>query len=282
MVEEAVGDRRHAEDLTGTAFVSAIEGLPRFRGPVDALGGWLFQVARHDVLDFRRRQARSRTGSPEEPKGPGTPERALAALFGGLTARSGLAGRSALNRLSPREREVLRLVAEGRTNRGIGGELLISVHTVACIWRTSSRSCRCTPSWRRSPSRSTTAGWTMVDDKVVRVGSVGTRCYVVLLLGCTGEGAAHYYVRQLWDMKGFIHLETMRPGDLVDYGRLCGWALARAHARSGDAAAVGGYLAPGTAATGRGRLRRGLRRPDRGRPRRLRPGRRGVDRPRSG
>jgi hypothetical protein len=122
----------------------------------------------------------------------------------------------------------------------------------------------------------------MVDDKVVGVGSVGTRCYVVLLLGCTGEGAAHYYVRQLWDMKGFIHLETMRPGDLVDYGRLCGWALARAHARSGDAAAVGGYLAPGTAATGRGRLRRGLRRPDRGRPRRLRPGRRGVDRPRSG
>jgi RNA polymerase sigma-70 factor, ECF subfamily len=56
----AVSDRHQAEDLTGTAFVSAIEGLPRFRGPVDALGGWLFQIARHDLYDYRRRQARSR------------------------------------------------------------------------------------------------------------------------------------------------------------------------------------------------------------------------------
>jgi len=130
MFEEAVGDRRQAEDLTGTAFVSAIEALPRFRGPVEALGGWLFQVARHDLLDLRRRQARSRTGSPEEPKGPGSPERDLAELFAGLTATSGLAGRSALNRLSPREREVLRLVAEGRTNREIASVLFISLHTV--------------------------------------------------------------------------------------------------------------------------------------------------------
>jgi RNA polymerase sigma-70 factor, ECF subfamily len=56
----AVGDRHQAEDLTGSAFVSAIEGLPRFYGPVEALGGWLFQIARHDLYDFRRRQARSR------------------------------------------------------------------------------------------------------------------------------------------------------------------------------------------------------------------------------
>jgi RNA polymerase sigma-70 factor (ECF subfamily) len=56
----AVGDRHQAEDLTGTAFVSAIEALPRFRGPIGALGGWLFQIARHDLYDFRRKQARSR------------------------------------------------------------------------------------------------------------------------------------------------------------------------------------------------------------------------------
>ena len=56
----AVGDRHQAEDLTGTTFVSAIESLPRFRGPIEALGGWLFQIARHDLYDHRRKQSRSR------------------------------------------------------------------------------------------------------------------------------------------------------------------------------------------------------------------------------
>jgi RNA polymerase sigma-70 factor (ECF subfamily) len=56
----AVGDRHQAEDLTGTAFVSAIEGLPRFYGPIEALGGWLFRIARHDLYDHRRSQARAR------------------------------------------------------------------------------------------------------------------------------------------------------------------------------------------------------------------------------
>jgi uncharacterized protein (DUF2252 family) len=129
--------------------------------------------------------------------------------------------------------------------------------------------------------------------KVVGVGSVGTRCYVVLLLGdrdddplllqvkqattsvlepyagrsrhrhhgrrvvsgqrllqtasdiflgWTGDGIAQYYVRQLWDMKGSVNIEAMPPRDLVAYGRLCGWVLARAHARSGDAVAISGYL----------------------------------------
>jgi RNA polymerase sigma-70 factor (ECF subfamily) len=54
----AVGDRPTAEDLTGDVFKSAIEGLPRFRGSVEMLGGWLFRIARHDLSDHRRRQAR--------------------------------------------------------------------------------------------------------------------------------------------------------------------------------------------------------------------------------
>ena len=54
----AVGDRPTAEDLTGDVFKSAIEGLPRFRGPVETLGGWLFGIAHHDLSDYRRRQAR--------------------------------------------------------------------------------------------------------------------------------------------------------------------------------------------------------------------------------
>ena len=55
----AVGDRPTAEDLTGDVFKSAIEDLPRFRGPVEALGGWLFRIARNDLSDYRRRQARN-------------------------------------------------------------------------------------------------------------------------------------------------------------------------------------------------------------------------------
>jgi len=55
----AVGDRPTAEDLTGDVFKSAIEDLPRFRGPVEALGGWLFGIARHDLSDYRRRQVRN-------------------------------------------------------------------------------------------------------------------------------------------------------------------------------------------------------------------------------
>ena len=65
-----------------------------------------------------------------------------------------------------------------------------------------------------------------------------------IFLGWTGDGDADYYVRQLGDMKGSMHLETMRGADLVQYGRLCGWVLARAHARSGDAA-ISGYLGTG-------------------------------------
>lgn len=129
--------------------------------------------------------------------------------------------------------------------------------------------------------------------KVVGIGSVGTRCYIVLLESCHGndslllqikeampsvleahlgksrfanrgqrvvtgqrlmqsasdiflgwmeEQGHHFYVRQLRDMKASAVLETMKPEDFVEYGRLCGWVLARAHARSGDAVSLGSYL----------------------------------------
>lgn len=130
--------------------------------------------------------------------------------------------------------------------------------------------------------------------KVVGVGSVGTRCYIVMLLG-RGEddpvflqikqaeasvleahagrspyanhgrrvvlgqrlvqGASDiflgwyrdregfdYHVQQLMDMKGSVDIAAMSSEDLRLYGIACGWALARAHARSGDAAAISGYM----------------------------------------
>ena len=51
-----------------------------------------------------------------------------------------------------------------------------------------------------------------------------------------------FYVRQMRDMKGSVPLEAMTPGDLTDYAEYCGWALARAHAKSGDATQITGYL----------------------------------------
>jgi hypothetical protein len=43
-------------------------------------------------------------------------------------------------------------------------------------------------------------------------------------------------------MKGSAKVETMSPDELVLYARLCGWALARAHARSGDRVQIAAYL----------------------------------------
>ena len=54
-----------------------------------------------------------------------------------------------------------------------------------------------------------------------------------------------FYVRQLWDGKRSVDVDTLPPEGLEIYGRVCGWALARAHARSGDRIAIGAYLGKG-------------------------------------
>jgi uncharacterized protein (DUF2252 family) len=54
-----------------------------------------------------------------------------------------------------------------------------------------------------------------------------------------------FYVRQLRDWKGSAEVEQMVPKGLEMYGRLCGWTLARAHARSGDRIAIAAYLGGG-------------------------------------
>jgi uncharacterized protein (DUF2252 family) len=135
--------------------------------------------------------------------------------------------------------------------------------------------------------------------KVVGVGSVGTRCWIILMLGRDDAdplflqvkeaeasvlsrfvGASKYanqgqrvvagqrlmqaasdiflgwqrnpagmdgqprdfYVRQLRDWKFSIEIGLLRPEGLQMYGALCGWTLARAHARSGDRIAIAAYL----------------------------------------
>jgi len=134
--------------------------------------------------------------------------------------------------------------------------------------------------------------------KVVGVGSVGTRCWILLLEGVdggdplflqakeaqasvlaefvgrkhrgqAGERVVHgqrllqaasdiflgwqrvdgidgvrrdFYVRQLRDWKASLPAEQMVPPGMTVYGRLCGWTLARAHARAGDRIAIAAYL----------------------------------------
>ncbi len=64
-----------------------------------------------------------------------------------------------------------------------------------------------------------------------------------LFLGWTqGTGGRNFYIRQLRDMKLKPLVEVFNPTTMIDYASLCGWTLARAHARSGDPAMIAGYL----------------------------------------
>jgi uncharacterized protein (DUF2252 family) len=139
--------------------------------------------------------------------------------------------------------------------------------------------------------------------KVVGVGSVGTRAWIILMLGrdeedplflqlkqaeasvlepflgksryanhgqrvvegqrlmqaasdimlgwdrITGPGGVKwdFYMRQLWDNKGSVIIEGMKPRELAAYAEICGHTLARAHARSGDSVTIGAYLGSGDA-----------------------------------
>jgi uncharacterized protein (DUF2252 family) len=56
-----------------------------------------------------------------------------------------------------------------------------------------------------------------------------------------------FYIRQLWDGKGSAIVEAMKPSAMVAYAEICGWTLAHAHARSGDAVAIAAYLGSGDA-----------------------------------
>ena len=67
-----------------------------------------------------------------------------------------------------------------------------------------------------------------------------------VFLGWTRTKSGHdVYVRQLRDMKMSVVIENLETELLRHYGRMCAHALARAHARSGDAAMMAGYMGSG-------------------------------------
>jgi len=77
-----------------------------------------------------------------------------------------------------------------------------------------------------------------------RMTQAGTDPFLGWTKGIAADGVSSrdYYVRQLRDMKGSMNVPAMDPEQLKYYARLCGWALARGHARTGRAALVSGYL----------------------------------------
>jgi len=67
-----------------------------------------------------------------------------------------------------------------------------------------------------------------------------------LFLGWSNDGDRDFYVRRLREMKGSLDITNVRASTLIRYARHCARALARAHARSGEPRAIGGYLGNST------------------------------------
>jgi uncharacterized protein (DUF2252 family) len=63
-----------------------------------------------------------------------------------------------------------------------------------------------------------------------------------IFLGWGKTGPIHFYMRQLRDVKGGVKFDPKNARKLPEYCKLCGWALALAHAKSGDPAVIAGYL----------------------------------------
>jgi uncharacterized protein (DUF2252 family) len=64
----------------------------------------------------------------------------------------------------------------------------------------------------------------------------------IFLGWATSMDGMHFYIRQLRDMKFSVPLVNLDAKGLANYASVCGWALARAHAKGGDAAMISGYL----------------------------------------
>jgi uncharacterized protein (DUF2252 family) len=77
----------------------------------------------------------------------------------------------------------------------------------------------------------------------VVVGQRLMQCASDIFLGWGDDGEGRdFYVRQLRDMKGSVPLEDLQGPVLYNFAGMCGWALARAHAKAGDGARLAGYL----------------------------------------
>jgi uncharacterized protein (DUF2252 family) len=84
--------------------------------------------------------------------------------------------------------------------------------------------------------------WPHEGQRVV-VGQRLMQCASDIFLGWASDDDGHqYYVRQFRDMKTSVPLESLRGPVLRNFADMCGWALARAHSKAGDAARLSGYV----------------------------------------
>ncbi|HSL59501.1 MAG TPA: DUF2252 domain-containing protein [Acidimicrobiales bacterium] len=92
-----------------------------------------------------------------------------------------------------------------------------------------------------SPSLYTHGGQRVVEGQL----SIQSASDIFLGWSSSLDGERHYYWRQLRDMKGGADVDTMRARGLQTFARLCGWTLARSHARTGSPVAIAAYLGKG-------------------------------------
>ncbi|MEP6952768.1 MAG: DUF2252 domain-containing protein [Solirubrobacteraceae bacterium] len=97
------------------------------------------------------------------------------------------------------------------------------------------------------PSRARTQGRRVVDGQLLMQAAADILLgHLRVSSGIDGE-ARDFYVRQLWDSKGSAEIELMDPTGMRIQAQICGWTLARAHARSGEPAAIAAYAGRGDA-----------------------------------
>ena len=134
--------------------------------------------------------------------------------------------------------------ASAASARGAGSRCCwAGTTTIRCSSRSRRRRRRCSS---RTPGKS---GFANHGQRVVEGQRLLQASSDILLGWATRPGLdgveRDFYIRQLWDWKVSADLETMTPEVMKVYAQICGWTLARGHARSGDRVAIAAYLGSG-------------------------------------
>jgi uncharacterized protein (DUF2252 family) len=301
-----------------------IESVKAYRSGISDLAAmrtldiWYAHMTEHDIQDAiraveetsnsRKKPSKGKTGKKKQ--GASKADKADAALIAEAAKRANKTMRKAHTRDSLGALAKFAEVVDGRQRIVSQPPVIIPLRDLAASYEMTHEEARDAVEEQFRIYKATLSNdrrqmldrFTMVDvaRKVVGVGSVGTRAWMVLLqgrdsgdplflqvkeatasvledhlpksryntpgqrvvegqrlmqaasdifLGWTRgvQANRYYYWRQLRDMKASAEVELMSPVGMTSYARMCGWTLARAHARSGDPIAIAEYLGTGGA-----------------------------------